>query len=141
MATSTEKKAAAGIAAAAAAAGAAAAGYYFYASRDAKKHRRLAANWAQDLKREVVKQGKKVQKMDRSQFLRIVDNAAATYETVRAINKKDLQKAAQELKNNWQLVAQEASGALKSTKRTAKKTASKTRATVKKTARTSKKRR
>jgi hypothetical protein len=142
MANSTNKKAAAGLAAAAAAAGAAAAGYYFYASKDAKSNRKNAAKWARDMKDDVVKQAKKVQDIDRAQLLKIIDGAAATYETVRTIDRKDLTNAARELKNNWQLLSEEVVGrgkrmmagapktakkAVKKVKRAAKKAAPKRR--------------
>lgn len=120
--------------AAAAAAGAAAASYYFYASKDAKAHRKAAAKWASDLKRDVVKQAQKVPKMDRTQLMKIIDGAAATYETVRSIDQADLKRAAQELKKNWTLVAQEATGNARKIGADAKKTAKRARATVKKSA-------
>jgi len=123
------KKAAAGLAAAAAAAGAAAAGYYFYASKDAKSNRKNAAKWARDMKDDVVKQAKKVQDIDRAQLLKIIDGAAATYETVRSVDRKDLTNAARELKNNWELLSQEVMGRGKKTARTSAK---KAKASVKK---------
>ena len=49
-------KVAAGVGAGIAAAAAAGAGYYFYFSKEAKAHRKVAAKWATDLKRDVVAQ-------------------------------------------------------------------------------------
>lgn len=109
------------------AAAAAAAGYYFYATKDAKKNRKLAAKWATDLKRDVVREAKKLQNVDRAKMLKIVDTAATAYETVRSVDKKDLTGAVKELKKNWQELARElgvgAKGAKKKITKAVKKLA------------------
>lgn len=134
MATKTDaKKVSAGLAAAAAAAGAAA-GYYFHASKDAKDHRKKSARWASDMKREVVLRARKLKKMERAQLLKIIDSAAAAYETARAIDQDDLRRAAQELKENWILVAQEASGKAKHAARNAASAAKQAKKIAKKSA-------
>ncbi len=110
-----------------AAGAAAAAGYYFYASKNAKKNRRIAAKWAQNLKNDVVKQAKKAKTLDRAQVLSFIDKAAGAYETVRSVNKRDLERAAKELKDNWRALAEELSSSKKrpaSSKKTARKSAS-----------------
>ncbi len=84
-----------------------AAGYYFYASKNAKKHRKIAARWASDLKTDVIRQAKKVQHLDRKDVMAIVDTAARTYENVRDLNRKDIESAARELKDNWQEITKE----------------------------------
>jgi len=128
----------AGIAAAVAVAGAA--GYYFYASTDAKKHRQAASRWATGLKKEVIKQARKLEKLDAKSVARIVDDAAEAYETVRSVKKEDLAAAVRELKANWNLVAVDAmKGGRASARRgrTAKKavtTVAKRRASKKKSA-------
>ncbi len=110
---------------AAAAAGAAAGYYYFYASEDAKEHRRKAAKWAGELKRDVVRQAKKIHNIDRATLASIVDKAAATYGSVRGIDTAELARAARELKDNWRLVAQETMSGAKKKSASAKKTAKK----------------
>ncbi len=119
MATNGKGAKTAGIAGlAAAAAGAAAAGYYFYASKDAGKHRKIAAKWAGGLKADVLKKAKKLDKLDKKQLEMVIREAAAAYETVRGIDKEDLTKAANELKGNWEAVAKELQkGAKKATKK------------------------
>lgn len=112
----------AGVAAVAALAGA---GYYFYASKDAKKHRQAASKWATGLKREVVKQAKKLEKLDARSVARIVDDAAMAYEDVKSLKKEDLRAAMKELKANWKLVAGEAAGTAKSAAKKAVKKAAK----------------
>lgn len=106
----------AGVLAAAAAAGAA--GYYFYASKGAKRHRQAAAKWAGGLKRDVVREAKKLKKLDRTKLVRVVDEIAKTYENARGLDKKDLAVAVRELKGNWRHLETELKG---SGKRTAKK--------------------
>lgn len=102
------KKIAAGVGAGLAAAAGAAAGYYFYASKDASKHRRLAARWAKDLKYDVLKQSKKMGKLDRKKIVGIIDTAVAAYENIRGLDSVDLKRAAHELKQNWDRLRDEA---------------------------------
>lgn len=84
-----------------------AAGYYFYASKNAKKHRKIAAKWAGDLKNDVVREAKKLQNIDRKDVMAIVDTAARAYESVRDIKGTDVARAARELKDNWQEITKE----------------------------------
>lgn len=110
------------------AAGAAAvAGYYFYGSKDAKKHRKIAAKWATDMKKEVVQEAKRLEKVSPGEFAAIVDRVAKTYQVARKVNAADVKRAAKELKENWSVIQHE-------TKRTVRKTASRAKATVKKAA-------
>jgi hypothetical protein len=92
-------------AAAVAAAAAAGAGYYFYASKDAKKHRKIAAKWADKLQKEVVREAKKVKTLDAKTVAMIIDDSAAAYATAKSINRADLARAVKELKANWQKIA------------------------------------
>lgn len=95
----------------------AAAGYYFYASKSAKKHRKIAAKWAHDLKKKVVQEAKQLDKVDPKKVEKVIDGVVSTYRGLRSVNKADLKRAATELKSNWKLVAEEA-------KKTARKSAS-----------------
>lgn len=109
-----------------AAAAAAGATYYFYGDKKAKKHRQAASKWAKGMKQEVLREAKKLNKIDKKDLARIVDKAAAVYAGARAIDKKDLQAAASELKRNWEEVKREVSGGVKKvTKKTAPKKAAK----------------
>lgn len=108
-------------------AAAAAAGYYFYASEDAKKHRKIAATWARDLKDDVVKQAKKVKNLDKRQMLKIIDNATDAYHSAKTVDRKALMRAAKELKANWKLLVAEMGGAGKAVKRSVKKASKKAR--------------
>ena len=106
--TKKEKTAAeigAGILAAGAAA--AAAGYYFYGSKQAKKHRKIVAKWAGDMKKEVVREAKRLNKIDSREFAKVVDTVANAYKGARSINAADLKRAANELKSNWKMVQSE----------------------------------
>ncbi len=130
-------KSAVGIIAAAAAASAA--GYYFYASKDASKNRKIAAKWANDMKKEVIKKAKQVKALDSKAMAVIVDEAASAYHKIRSIDKADIANASAELKKNWQSIAKElgtATGAAKkkTTKvvvKATKKIVSKAKKTVK----------
>ncbi len=111
-----------GLAALAAAGAAAAAGYYFYASKDATKHRKIASKWASDMKRDVVKEAKKLQKIDKAAVMKIVDKAAKAYAANGPkVDKEALMRAAKELKAHWDELRDEAGGAVKVAKKTVKK--------------------
>lgn len=90
-----------------AAGAAAAAGYYFYGSKSAKKHRKIAAKWANDMKKEVVKEAKRLEKTDPKEFAAIIDRVAKTYRSVRSVDAADVKRAASELKANWKMLARE----------------------------------
>lgn len=125
MAKGTKTRRNLALGAIAAAAASAAAGYYFYASKDAKKHRRIVAKWATDMKRDVVKEAKKLKNIDRAQIAGIIDEAAAAYESAKRIDRKELARAAKELKNNWREIATELAGSSRPTKKAAPKKARK----------------
>ena len=116
----TVMKVGAGLATAAAVA---AAGYYFYASKGAKKHRKIAAKWASDMKVEVIKEAKKLEKMSPKAYAALVDRIAKTYETARTIKAGDVKRAARELKANWTAIQREAKRTVHKSVSRAKKTA------------------
>ena len=95
---------AAGLAAAGAAA---AAGYYFYGSKQAKKHQKVAAKWANDMKREVIREAKSLKTINPKDFAKVVDTVANTYYGVRSVRPADLKRAANELKANLKMVQRE----------------------------------
>lgn len=103
---------------------AAAAGYYFYASKSAKKHRKIAATWAGDMKNEVLKEAKRLKKTSPEAFAAVVDRVARTYQAARNIDVKEVKRAANELKANWDVLQREA-------KRAARTSVSRAKATVK----------
>lgn len=100
-------KVAAGISAGLAAAGAAAASYYFYGSTQAKKHRKIVAKWANDMKNEVIREAKRLDEINPRDFARVVDTITDTYHGARSIDAADLKRAANELKSNWKMVRRE----------------------------------
>lgn len=108
----------AGVLAAAAAAGAT---YWFYGAENAKKHRKAATKWAKDMKAEVIKEAKKVQKLDQKAMTAIVNKTSAAYAGIRSVDASDLKEAAAELKKNWREIQKEISGVAKSAKKTATK--------------------
>ena len=132
------------------AAAAAGAGYYFYGAKGAKKHRHAASKWAVGMKKEVVKEAKKVKKLDQKAMTAIIDSAAIAYKGARNVSSTDIAQAAKELKQNWKVIAAELSTAGKQAGSAAKKAAktatssarravSKGKRTVKKTVKKAKK--
>lgn len=121
---------AAGVAAAAAAAGAA---YYFYGAKHAKQHRGQAVKWSKDLKRDVVREAKKLEKIDAEVMKTVVNRAARAYQGLRAVDPAAVRHAANELKTNWRAIARELQGpAKKAVKKTVKKAAKAAKKMVKK---------
>lgn len=119
-------KAGLGIAALAAAGAAAAAGYYFYASENAPKNRKIAAKWAADMKKDVVREAKKLKKIDKAAVMKLVNQAQAAYtKNGPKIDKEALMKAAAELKKHWDDIRDEADTTVKAAKKTVAKTAKK----------------
>ena len=113
----------AGVLAAVAAAGAA--GYYFYGAKDAKKHRQATAKWATGLKKDVIREAKKLKKLDEAAMAIIVDEAAKAYKGMREVTPADLKAAVNELKGNWAQVRKELSRTGAAKKAPAKKAAPK----------------
>ena len=118
----------------AAGAAAAAAGYYFYAHKNAKKNRETAAKWASDFKKDVVRQAEQLKNIDKSALVGIVDGVTKAYEGVRSLDRKDLMKAADELKDNWQKLRSELQRSGKAAGKEAKKTMRESAESVRKTA-------
>lgn len=105
-----------------AAGAAAAAGYYFYGSKDAKQHRKDAARWMNSLRREVVRDAKKVGNLTEAVLEEVIDRAAAAYAGAKEVDPKELKEIVAELKSNWRRIKAEAEGATTRAKRTATKT-------------------
>ena len=90
-----------------AAAALAAAGYYFYASKNAKRNRQVAAKWAGEFKKDVVKRAKALKNVDRATVAAIVEQSARAYKGIRGLDRGEVARAAKELKKNWQKIAAE----------------------------------
>lgn len=115
-----------GIAALAAAGAAAAAGYYFYASENAPRNRKIAAKWAGDMKKDVIREAKKLKKIDKAAVMKLVNQAQTAYaKNGPKIDKAALMNAASELKKHWDEIRTEADGVAKVAKKTVKKAAKK----------------
>lgn len=91
----------------AAAGAAAAAGYYFYGSKKAKEHRKIAAKWATDMKKEVIREAKLLKNINPRNFAKVVDTVVRTYDGVRSVNAADLKRAANELKSDLKMIQHE----------------------------------
>lgn len=91
----------------AAGAAAVAAGYYFYAHKNARKNRDAATKWATDFKEDVLRQAKQVKNIDKAALVGIIDGVSSAYEGIRNLDRKDLKRASDELKDNWEKLRQE----------------------------------
>ncbi|OGG55995.1 hypothetical protein A2680_00465 [Candidatus Kaiserbacteria bacterium RIFCSPHIGHO2_01_FULL_55_37] len=118
-----------------AAAALAAVGYYFYASKDAKKNRRVAAKWAVDMKRDVVKRAKALKNVDRAAVAAIVEQSARAYKGIRGLDRGEVERAASELKKNWQKIAAELKKGGASVKSAAKQATKRGKAAIKRATR------
>ena len=108
-----------------AAAAAAGAGYFFYGSKGATKNRKKAAKWAHDVKADVVKKAKKLEKFDQAAYHKIVDESVKAYKAVKKIDPEDVTALAFELKENWDSVAAEFARSAKKKTAVAKKVVAK----------------
>jgi hypothetical protein len=89
---------------------AAAAGYYFYGAKHAKQHRKEAAKWAHDAKREIVKEAKRFQGLGEEVMHDAIDRVAERYQGA-GVDKESVDALVKELKANWRKVRAEATGA------------------------------
>lgn len=89
------------------AAAAAGAGYYLFGTQSGKAARTKAAKWADELKADVVKKAKKLEKFDAKAYQTIIDESTKAFERMKSIDKADLKAAALELKKNWQHIEAE----------------------------------
>lgn len=115
-----------------AAAALAAAGYYFYASKDAKKNRQVVSKWAVDFKKDVVKRAQSLKNINRASVAAIVEQSARAYKGVRDLDRSEVERAAKELKQNWQNIAKELKKGGASAMKQAKKTGNRAASAVKK---------
>lgn len=86
----------------------AATGYYFYGSNDAKKHRKLAVKWVNDMQKEVLKEAKRLKSVTPEAFADVVDRVAKTYQDVRMLSAVEVKRAVKELKENLDIVQHDA---------------------------------
>ncbi len=95
-------KAGAGVLAAAALAAAGA-----YLLSDKTRQRKLKA-WAAKAKQEVAKHLKTASRMGEAEYKRIVDRAVKRYGGLHKVNSREVARAAQELKEEWQRIRKDA---------------------------------
>lgn len=119
----------AGLAALAALAGA---GYYFYASKDAVKHRKQLASWMVSFKKDVIRELRKLPKVDADSVGMVVDTVAKGYQSMRSVDLGAMTLAVAELKQNWEKLAAEV--AAPPARKTAKRSAAKKKKATKKSA-------
>jgi DNA polymerase III gamma/tau subunit len=88
-------------------AAAGAASYYFLGDKNADKHRKKAAKWAKDMQKDVIKNAKKLKKIDEQALRAVVDESMKAYKTLKDVSSDDVERAAEELKSGWEHIAKE----------------------------------
>lgn len=117
-----------GIAAGVTAAAAAAVGaYWLYGAKHSAKHRKMAKSWMLKARAEVMDAVEKMAVIDRTVYLRIVDEVVKRYAAMKDSTADEVNKVARELKSSWSHIQ-------KVHKATGKKAASKKSSSAKKPA-------
>ncbi len=119
-----------GVAAAAAAAGVAAAGagaYYFYASKDAKKHRKVAAAWMLKAEKEIKSQAGKLKDaaMNEKNYKQIVQTVSKKYQQANKVGGAELASFVKNLNGEWKKMKKQAPAAKKAVTKAVQKVAKK----------------
>ena len=106
-------------------AAATAAGTYFFGGKKGAKNRAKVSKWADDAKKDVVKQLKGLEKVTKTSYAEAVDAVVAKYKQAKKIDPKELLAIAGELKGHWDAIATEVEAASKKVVPMVKKTAKK----------------
>lgn len=106
-------------------AAATAAGTYFFGGKKGAKNRAKVSKWADDAKKDVVKQLKGLEKVTKTSYAQAVDAVVAKYKQAKKIDPKELLAVAGELKGHWDAIASEVEAAGKKVVPVVKKAAKK----------------
>ncbi|MDB5224908.1 MAG: hypothetical protein JWO43_530 [Candidatus Adlerbacteria bacterium] len=109
----------------AAAAAAAAAAYWLYGAKDAPKHRKLARSWMLKARAEVLDAVEKVQDIDKSKYLAIVDDVVGRYSKSAGATTAEMSKLVKDLRGAWAHMQAVTKKPAKKAAKTAKKAAPK----------------
>ena len=63
---------------------------------------KIAAKWANDLKKDAEKKIKVLKNVDKIAVAKVIEQAATAYSSAKEVGKKELTTAVSELKKNWQ---------------------------------------
>lgn len=85
----------------AAAAAAAAGAYWLYGAKDAAKHRKQARSWMLKARAEVLEAVEKLQDIDKSTYMSIVDGVMQRYAGVAGISAAEMKQVAKDLRDSW----------------------------------------
>lgn len=122
-----KQKEAVGVAAGLAALAATAAGIYFFSGKKGAKNRKKVAAWADDAKKEVMKQLKASEKLTKANYNKVIDSVAKQYKELKKVDQSEILALSKELKGHWDSIYKEITAATSQVKRTAKKAAPKTK--------------
>jgi hypothetical protein len=101
----------------AAAVAAAAGAYWLYGAKNAAKNRQMVKSWMLKARAEVMEAVEKLSEVDKTAYLRIVDDVLARYSTAAGVTSAELARVARDLKESWEHVNK----AQRSAKRPAKR--------------------
>lgn len=104
---STGKKVGLGVGIVAAGALAAAAGYYL-SGKDGAKNRKKVKTLAVKVYSDVTKEARKLKKVSKADYHKLVDAVTKKYGALRSIDKKELKAVAGDLKKHWKNIEAEA---------------------------------
>lgn len=86
------------------AAAAAAGAYYLYGTQDGAKARKKMGSWAMKLKKEVIKETQKLEKVGQADYNKIVLRLKKKYDGVKSIDPKEMNAVVADLKKHWSVV-------------------------------------
>jgi hypothetical protein len=131
MASKSTQTAVVGAAGLAAAAAAAAGAFWLYGAKNAPKHRKLARSWMLKARAEVLDAVEKLQDVDKSTYLAIVDEVVSRYTKSAGATTAEMSQLVKDLRGAW-------SHMQSVTKKPAKKAKTAVKKAVKKAAKKSK---
>lgn len=99
--------------------------YFLYGSKDAKKNRKKAEDWAMKAKGEVLGQITKAKSLKEEDYKRMVDTVTNKYKKLKTTKNKDVEALAREMKAQWKQINKQAAKKMTTVKKVAKKTAKK----------------
>jgi uncharacterized protein (UPF0333 family) len=106
-------------------AAATAAGTYFFGGKKGAKNRAKVSKWAEDAKKDVVKQLKGLKQVSKKSYAEAVDAVVTKYKQAKKIDPQELLAVAGELKGHWDAIASEVEAASKKVTPVVKKAAKK----------------
>lgn len=87
-------------------AAAAVAGYLLSGKRGEKNRKKIKA-WAENAKKEIAAQLKKLKQVNKAAYNRVVDEVSRKYKAVKSVDPKELEAMVRDVKRHWQNIQQQ----------------------------------